>query len=212
MRNFGLGLGLTLAVVVAHATDIDPGAVVAPNAVATTVGIASTSLMSVGGNFVFNPLPADISASYVETAYADTTNPFNSIPGVSDTTIVLKITVGQGTATIERVTLGYFGGFGTSVSYLNTSSAVPTNATRDAAGNVIGYGFSGLTPGQVETLVIYTNGQGVALDGAVSIQDATAGYSVGLSLVPEPKSAAFLAAGLGVLCMMWFRKRSSRRV
>lgn len=207
MRNCFLATGLAFAVIVAHATEIDPGAIVSPNVVGTAVGVPSRSLTTLSGNFVFNPLPADISGSYVETAYADTTNPFNSIVGVFDTTIVLKITVGQGSSTIERVTLGYFGGFETSVSYLNTSAAVPTSATRNAGGSVIGYTFAGLTPGQGETLVIYTNAQGANANGTVSIQDGTAGYNVGLSPAPEPLPANLSVSGLCVLFAIWSHSR-----
>jgi hypothetical protein len=165
--------------------------------------------LTISGKYNFNVLPPDISATYVETAYADTTNPFNTISGIYDTTIVLKITVGKGTATIERATLGYFGGFDTSVSYLAGSSAAPTDATRDTLGAVIGYDFLGLTPGEVETLVVYTNAQGADTGGAVSIQDGTAGYNVGLSAAPEPVSATLLPIGLALIIFVEHRRKRS---
>jgi hypothetical protein len=159
------------------------------------------------GTYDFNTIPADISGSYVETAYADTTNPFNSIPGVNDTTLVLKITVGAGTATVERATLGYFGSLSTGVSYLTGSSAIPTGATRDSLGSVIGFNFAGLTPGQVETLVIYTSGVGAAPGGTVSLQDGTAGYNVGIlpTSVPEPLSASLAMGGIAFVGLIFSR-------
>jgi len=167
-------------------------------------------MLTLSGNYNFNVLPPDISASYVETAYADTTNPFNTINGIYDTTIVLKITVGPGTATIERATLGYFGGFDTAVSYLGgsaNSSVAPTAATLDTTGSVIGYDFVGLTPNRVETLVVYKNARGVDNGGAVSVQDGTAGYNVGISVIPEPFSAILLGGGLALLGVL--RRRAS---
>lgn len=101
-----------------------------------------------------------IAKRYVESAFADSTKPFNTILGVYDTAIVLKVTVGPGTATVERSTLGYFGGFETSVSYFLGSGAVPIDASHDVIGSVIGREFAGPVPGQVETLVVYTNGSG----------------------------------------------------
>ncbi len=202
-----LGVGLTFATILAHATVIAPGTAVTPNEVSTAVGLNSATLLTISGKYNFNVLPPDISATYVETAYADTTNPFNTISGVYDTTIVLKITVGPGTATIERATLGYFGGFETSVSYLMGSSAAPTGATRDTIGAVIGYDFLGLTPGDVETLVVYTNAQGANTGGAVSIQDGTAGYNVGISAAPEPVSATLLPIGLAFLIFLEHRRK-----
>jgi hypothetical protein len=207
MKNVFLGVGFIVAAVIAQATVIDPGAMVAPNAIATAVGAGSTSLITVSGNYVFNAIPADISGSYIETAFADTTNPFNSISGVYDTTLVLKITVGPGTATVERATLGYFGGFETSVSYLTGSSAAPTGATRDVIGSVIGYDFTGLQAGNVETLVVYTNSVGATPGGVVSIQDGTAGYNVGISPSPEPASLALSGSGLAIMCLLYFRFR-----
>jgi hypothetical protein len=202
-------LCLTFAAVVAHATVISSGGTAIPNAVVTAVGLGSAALLTISGNYNFNVLPADISASYVETAYADTTNPFNTISGIYDTTIVLKITVHSGTATIERATLGYFGGFETAVSYLAGSSAISSLATRDSLGAVIGYDFAGLTPGDVETLVVYTNARGADTGGAVSIQDGTAGYNVGLSAAPEPRSATLLGGGLAFLLFVFLRLRHS---
>jgi hypothetical protein len=201
VKKLTVAVGLTFAAISANATVIDPGASVAPNAVATAVGGGSTTLLTLSGPYLFNVFPADISATYVETAYADTTNPFNSSPGVYDTAIVLKITVGKGTATIERATLGYFGDFRTSASYLTGSAAVPTSATRDIVGSVIGYSFTGLTPGEVETLVVYTNGTDVNSSGRVSVQDGTAGYNTGISLAsaPEPTTVALLGSSLAVL-------------
>lgn len=201
-------LGLTFAAAIAQATVIGPGTTVLPSEVASAVGVGSLQLLTISGNYNFNVLPPpDISASYVETAYADTTNPFNPVAaGVYDTTIVLKITVGKGTANIERATLGYFGGFQASVSYL-AGSPVPINATRDTTlDSVIGYQFAGLTPGQVETLVIYTNGQGANYGGTVSVQDGTVGDNVGLSTGPEPVSLNLVGGGLALLLLKRCRK------
>jgi hypothetical protein len=194
-------LCLTFAAIIAHATVIGPGTTVTPNEVSTAVGAGSQELLTISGPYLFNVLPPDISANYVETAYADSTNPFNTISGIYDTAIVLQITVGKGTATIERATLGYFGGFGTSVSYLAGSTAVPTSASRDSVGQVIGYNFAGLTKGDVETLVIYTNAVGANYGGRVSIQNGTAGYNVGISVAPEPFSATLFGAGLALLAV-----------
>jgi hypothetical protein len=200
-------VGLAFTAVIVQATVIGPGTTVTPNEVATAVGAGSLALLTLSGNYSFNVLPPDISASYVETAYADTTNPFNSISGIYDTTIVLKITVGKGTATIERATLGYFGGFDASVSYLAGSSVAPTVATLDTVGTVIGYDFVGLTSGEVETLVVYTNAQEADAGGAVSIQDGTAGYNIGISPAPEPVSAALLGGGLAFLFFVFLGQR-----
>ena len=212
MKKLCLGVGLTLVAVVAHATVINPGAAVAPNAVASAVGLGSTALITISGDYEFNGIPPDIAGSYVETAYADTTNPFNTFPGVYDTTFVLSITIGKGTATVERATLGYFGGFETSVSYLSSSDAAPIGATRDILGSVIGYNFAGLTPGQLETLVVYTNAQGAYAAGAVSIQNGTAGYNTGLSPVPEPAVAALTGVGLILFGLIRGHKENERWV
>jgi len=199
--------GLTFATILAHATVIAPGTTVnAPiEEVSTAVGPGSATLLTISGNYNFNVLPPpDISASYIETAYADTTNPFNTISGIYDTTIVLKITVHAGTtASIERATLGYFGSFDTSVSYLAGSAAAPTDATRNTLGTVIGYGFLGLTAGDVETLIVYTNAHGANTGGTVSIQDGTTGDNVGISAAPEPVSATLLPIGLAFLIFVW---------
>jgi hypothetical protein len=211
MMKLTLGVGLTFASILAQATVIAPATTVTPNEVSTAVGLGSATLLTISGKYNFNVLPPDISATYVETAYADTTNPFNTISGIYDTTIVLKITVGAGTATIERATLGYFGGFDTSVSYLAGSSAAPTAATRDTLGAVIGYDFLGLTAGDVETLIVYTNGRAVDTNGTVSIQDGTAGYNVGLSMGPEPVSATLLPLGLAFLIFVQHRRRRRSR-
>jgi len=195
-------LCLTFAALIAHATEIGAGTTVTPNEVTTAVGVGSLTLLQLSGNYNFNVLPPDISASYVETAYADTTNPFNTISGVYDTAIVLKITVGPGTSSIERATLGYFGGFDASVSWLAGSSAVPTSASRDSVGQVIGYDFAGLAPGEVETLVIYTNAVGANYGGALSVQDGTAGYSLGISVAPEPRSATLFTGGFAFVAFL----------
>jgi hypothetical protein len=208
MMKLTLGVGLTFASILAHATVIAPATAVIPNPVLTAVGPNSAVLLTISGKYNFNVLPPpDISATYVETAYADTTNPFNTISGIYDTTIVLKITVGPGTTSIERATLGYFGGFDTSVSYLASSSAAPTKATRDKFSSVIGYDFFGLTQGDVETLIVYTNGRAVDTDGTVSIQDGTTGDNVGLSMAPEPLSATLLPIGLAFLIFVAHRPK-----
>jgi hypothetical protein len=197
-----ISLCLTFAPLLAHATAIGNGMTVTPDEVTSAVGAGSTALLSLSGNYNFNVLPPDISGSYVETAYADTTNPFNTISGVYDTTIVLTIKVGPGVSTVERATLGYFGGFKDSVSYMQGSSVAPTFATLDSKGSVIGYAFAGLTNGQVETLVVYTNAYGANDGGAVSIQDGTAGYNIGISLAPEPRPVALLSGGLAFLAFL----------
>jgi hypothetical protein len=207
-------LCLTFAALIANATVIGPGATVTPDEVATAVGAGSATLLTISGNYNFNVLPPDISASYVETAYADTTNPFNTISGVYDTAIVLQITVGKGTVTIERATLGYFGGFQTNVSYVAGSTAVPTTASRDTLGQVIGYNFTGLTNGDVETLVVYTNAVGANYGGAVSIQDGTAGYNLGINVAPEPRSTALFTGGFAFVAffLMVAQRRALSRV
>jgi hypothetical protein len=189
-------LCLTFAAAMAHATEIGAGTTVTPDEVTTAVGAGSIELLQLSGNYNFNVLPPDISASYVETAYADTTNPFNTISGVYDTAIVLKITVGPSIVPIRSATLAYFGGFESSVSYLAGSSAVPTLASRGPApGQVIGYTFAGLTQGDVETLIVYTNAVGANYGGRVSIQDGTAGYNAGIDVAPEPRSASLFTGG-----------------
>jgi hypothetical protein len=206
MKSLNLWVGLTFAAVAAHATVINPGGAVMPNGVVSAVGTSSAVLLTESGNYQFSAIPPDISASYVETAYADTTNPFGS----DDTTLVLQITVGAGTATIERATLGYFGDFKTSVSYVSSSSAAPTGATRDTSGAVIGYNFVGLTPGDTETLVVYTSAKGAEPGGALSIQNGTAGDAPGISVVPEPAAMGGLSGGLA-MCSAWWLAGKRRR-
>jgi hypothetical protein len=157
------------------------------------------------GNYEFSAIPPDISGSYVETAYADTTNPF----GAYDTTLVLELTVGPGTGPVERATLGYFGNIQTAVSYLSSSSVAPTGATRSSnPSTVIGFNFTGLTPGQVETLVVYTSVTGAEPGGYLSIQDGTAGDAVGISvLVPEPAEMGLLTGAWALLGALWLRRK-----
>jgi hypothetical protein len=87
----------------------------------------------------------------------------------------------------------------------------PTGATRDVVGSVIGYNFAGLTPGEVETLVVYTNAQGANTGGAVSIQNGTAGYNVGISVAPEPLPLALCGTGLAIVGMAGRRRALLKR-
>ena len=212
MKSLNLWVGVTFAAVAAHAAVINPGGAVVPNGIVTAVGTSSAILLTESGNYQFSAIPPDISGSYVETAYADTTNPFNSVPGVHDTTLVLQLTAGGGTATIERATLGYFGDVKISVSYVTSSSVAPIGATLSAQGTVIGFTFTGLTPGQVETLVVYTCGTGAEPGGALSIQDGTAGDAPGISVIPEPAETGTLS-GAFAMCGAWWlgRKRQTAR-
>jgi len=208
MKNLlTLGLGLTLAAALGTAAPIllAPGTTTGyvPTAVAMPSG---TIVGTASGAYIFPAIPApDISGTFVETVYKDPSNPF----GAGDETFVLVITVGANTnnATVERATLGYFTPVQVQASYLTGTASAPVTATRDAAGGVVGFNFAGLTPGQVETLVVYTNWTQPLTVGTVSIINGTSGYAAGLEPAPEPVTMSLLGGGLAVLGLLRFRRK-----
>jgi hypothetical protein len=203
-----LGLGLTVSAVLATAgpVAIGNGSSVTPGSVTTLP--TSAAFLTASGSYIFPGAPAppqDIAGTYIEWAYADASNPL----GHGDTTIVLQLTDTNGPATIERATLSNFTAASlTDVAYLNTSSVAPTGATKDVNGDVIGFAFAGLTKGEVETLIVYTNDTNATLTGTVSIQNGTTGYNNGISpsSVPEPVSMSLLGGGLALLGALRFRR------
>jgi len=202
-----LGLGIVLAVALGSAAPIllAPGTASGyiPNPVAMPTG---TIVGTASGAYLFPASPAaDISGTFVETVYADPGNVF--APG--DETWVLQITVGANTnnAGVERATLGYFPSVKVQASYLNGTASAPVLATRDAAGGVIGFNFAGLMPGQVETLVVYTNWAGQLSNGTVSIINGTSGYAAGLQPIPEPVSIGLLGGGLALLGLLRLHRK-----
>jgi hypothetical protein len=202
-----LGLGFTLATVLANAAAVGLGinSSVLPGSVTSLP--TSAPILTESGTYAFPAVPAqDIAGTYKEWAYADAANPL----GAGDTTIVLQLTDTSGPATIERATLANFTAASqTSVAYLATSTVAPTSSTKDTLGDVIAFNFTGLTPGDVETLIVYTNIVN-ATPGLVSIEDGSAGYGVGISpgAAPEPMSMSLLGGGLALLGALRFgRKR-----
>jgi hypothetical protein len=209
-KTLTIGIGFTFAAVLANATAINTltpgGAIITATAVsslpsATLIGTASGSFLGA----------SDISGNYMEWAYSDLANPY----GPGDDTFVLKITVGPNTGgnVIESATLGGWGAYSVTADYL-AGSAQGAGAS-ESVGDTVKYTFApvpagpgpGLTPGEIETLVLYTNASSGVGPDLISIQDGSSGNGSGLSpAVPEPMSMSLVGGGLALLGMLRFRR------
>lgn len=104
------------------------------------------------------------------------------------------------TDTLSRITVGNFAGFTTSVDYLLNAGDAPTTATKQLAGNSVGF-YDMISPGtSSDWLEVATNATKYNSSGTIAVIDSLAiNFSNTLapaSSVPEPACLGLITAGL----------------
>lgn len=114
------------------------------------------------------------------------------------------------TDSLSRVTVGTYTGYTTAVDYLLNGDVAPTSATRQSAGDSVGFYFT-LNPGQTtDWLEVATNATSMGPGTIALIDSQTTDISAVGPSVPEPLSLGLLSTGLLMVGVARWRRSAKK--